>query len=149
MIMRLTLVLLALLLLPASPLFAQEDAADTHDAEQQAVMEAQAAADFWLAIVDSAGWLQSHTEAAQLFKSSVAPDVWVRKIRAARMPLGPVIARTLTGSQYATTLPGAPDGEYVVLTYSAKFENKADAVETVTPMKDTDGNWRVSGYYIK
>jgi len=22
-------------------------------------------------------------------------------------------------------------------------------VETVTPMKDTDGTWRVSGYYIR
>ena len=25
----------------------------------------------------------------------------------------------------------------------------ASAVETVTPMKDPDGEWRVSGYFIK
>ena len=31
----------------------------------------------------------------------------------------------------------------------AAFENKASAVETVTPMLDTDGIWRISGYYIK
>ncbi|MGA9534411.1 MAG: DUF4019 domain-containing protein [Desulfobacterales bacterium] len=27
--------------------------------------------------------------------------------------------------------------------------NKTSAVETITPMLDKDGQWRVSGYYIK
>jgi hypothetical protein len=26
---------------------------------------------------------------------------------------------------------------------------KATAIETVTPMKEDDGTWRVAGYYIK
>ncbi|MEJ2473814.1 MAG: DUF4019 domain-containing protein [Desulfobacterales bacterium] len=30
-----------------------------------------------------------------------------------------------------------------------KLENKTAAVETITPMLDKDGQWRVSGYYIK
>jgi hypothetical protein len=47
------------------------------------------------------------------------------------------------------SLPGAPDGDYVVIKFASSFENKASAVETVTPMKDTDGKWHVSGYYIK
>ncbi|HWN92533.1 MAG TPA: DUF4019 domain-containing protein, partial [Verrucomicrobiae bacterium] len=47
------------------------------------------------------------------------------------------------------TLPGAPDGEYVVIQYETAFENKASAVETITPMLDKDGSWRISGYYIK
>ena len=33
--------------------------------------------------------------------------------------------------------------------FESSFEHKASAVETVTPMKDADGTWRVSGYYIK
>lgn len=48
-----------------------------------------------------------------------------------------------------TSLPGAPDGKYVVIQYDTSFENKKAAVETVTPMLDKDGKWRVSGYYIK
>jgi hypothetical protein len=28
-------------------------------------------------------------------------------------------------------------------------ENKAAAVETVTPMLDADGVWRVSGYFVR
>ncbi len=48
-----------------------------------------------------------------------------------------------------TSLPGAPDGEYVVIQYNTEFENKKVAIETITPMLDDDGKWRVSGYYIK
>ena len=29
------------------------------------------------------------------------------------------------------------------------IENKASAVETITPMLDKDGKWRVSGYFMK
>ncbi|KPJ71393.1 hypothetical protein AMJ52_08655, partial [candidate division TA06 bacterium DG_78] len=63
--------------------------------------------------------------------------------------LGKLVSRTVKSAKYTTSLPGAPDGEYVVIQYEASFENKQSAIETVTPMKDTDGAWRVSGYYIK
>jgi len=66
-----------------------------------------------------------------------------------REPLGKVMNRGVIKKKYMTSVPGAPDGEYVVIQYSANFENKKNAIETVTPMKDTDGEWRVSGYYIK
>ena len=33
--------------------------------------------------------------------------------------------------------------------YASSFEHKKAAVETVTPMLDKDGHWRVSGYFIK
>jgi hypothetical protein len=46
-------------------------------------------------------------------------------------------------------LPGAPEGRYVVIQYETVFENKASAVETITPMLDPDGAWRVSGYLIR
>ena len=48
-----------------------------------------------------------------------------------------------------TELPGAPDGEYVVFQFDTQFERKRAAVETVTPMRDPDGSWRVSGYFIR
>jgi len=37
----------------------------------------------------------------------------------------------------------------VVIQFDSSFEHKQTAVETVTPMLDTDGKWRVSGYFIK
>jgi hypothetical protein len=37
----------------------------------------------------------------------------------------------------------------VVIQFNTRFENKAAAIETVTPMHEKDGSWRVSGYFIK
>jgi hypothetical protein len=51
--------------------------------------------------------------------------------------------------QYMTSLPGAPVGEYVLIRYDTTFGKKKSSVETITPMMDKDGRWRVSGYYIR
>ena len=58
-------------------------------------------------------------------------------------------SRELQSKQYTTSLPGAPDGQYVVVQYKTSFANRKSATETVTPMFDKDKKWRVSGYYIK
>ncbi|MDD5138124.1 MAG: DUF4019 domain-containing protein, partial [Candidatus Omnitrophica bacterium] len=47
-----------------------------------------------------------------------------------------------------TTLPGAPDGEYVIVQFDTTFENKKSSVESVTMSLEADGRWRVSGYFI-
>lgn len=36
-----------------------------------------------------------------------------------------------------------------VLQFDTAFKNKKEAVETVTPMLDQDGKWRVTGYFVK
>lgn len=55
----------------------------------------------------------------------------------------------MKSARYRTSVPGAPDGEYVVVQFKTSFDKKAKAIETVTPMKDPDGQWRVAGYFIK
>jgi hypothetical protein len=110
---------------------------------------AQQSADAWLALVDSGKYADSWQEASQLFKAHVTKEQWQDALRATRDPLGKMLSRKLKSATYKTTLPGAPDGEYVVLQYESSFEHKQSAVETVTPMLDKDGKWRVSGYYIK
>ena len=64
-------------------------------------------------------------------------------------PLGHVISRKLEAAQHATELPGAPDGEYVVIRFRTTFDHTRDATETITPMKQADGSWRVSGSFIR
>jgi hypothetical protein len=59
------------------------------------------------------------------------------------------VTRKVKTKSYRTSLPGAPDGEYVVIQFDTSFVNKKAAVETVTPMMDKNGVWRASGYYIK
>jgi hypothetical protein len=63
--------------------------------------------------------------------------------------LGAVISRKLKSAEYTTQLPGAPDGQYVVLRYESGFEHKSSAIETVTPALDKDGKWRVCLYTVK
>ena len=110
---------------------------------------ARKSAEDWLTLVDSGKYAESWQEAASLFKSQVSQDQWESKIRAVREPLGKVRSRKLKSSQYTTSVPGAPDGEYVAIQYDTTLEHKKVAVETVTPMLDKDGTWRVSGYFIK
>ncbi|SRR6266496_3020805 len=110
---------------------------------------AQQSSDTWLALVDIGKYADSWQEAAQLFRTAVSKEQWQSAMRASREPLGKMLSRKVTSATYSKTLPGAPDGEYVVIRYDSRFEHKQSAVETVTPMLDKDGKWRVSGYYIK
>ena len=115
------------------------------ETEDQAVKVAEE----WLEMVDLGEYEESWREAASLFKSVVTMEQWQQAVNAARTPLGELQSRELKGAEYMTSMSGAPDGEYVVIQFDASFANKKAAVETVTPMKDEDGVWRVSGYYIK
>lgn len=115
------------------------------NAEKAAIESAQA----WLEMVDSEKYAESWEVAAEYFKSAISKDKWQETILAVRKPLGKTISRVVKSQQYATSLPGAPDGEYVVIQYETSFEKKKSAIETITPMLDKDGKWRVSGYYIK
>jgi len=118
-------------------------------AQQKPKQLARQSADAWLALVDSEKYADSWQEASELFKAHVTKEQWQDALRATRDPLGKMQSRKLKSATYKTTLPGAPDGEYVVIQYESSFEHKQSAVETVTPMLDKDGKWRVSGYYIK
>ena len=102
----------------------------------------------WLALVDTGDYGGSWQEAAAYFKSAVPREGWEQAIAGVRGPLGAVVSRKVKSKTYATSLPGAPDGEYVVIQYDTDFENKQSSVETITPMRDSDGVWRVSGYYV-
>lgn len=106
------------------------------------------AAKSWLALVDSKEYKKSWQEAAPFFKDKVKEEQWSEMVASARKPFGVLISRELSSVMYKTSLPGAPDGEYVVIQFKTSFTDKRESVETVTPMK-ADGIWRVSGYYIK
>ena len=117
----------------------------TPEKEKAAVI----AAEKWTALVDNGQYAASWKEAATFFRNAIQHAQWEQAAQAVRKPLGKLVSRKVKTSVYKTTLPGAPDGEYVVIQFETSFENKKVAIETVTPMMDKDGQWRVSGYYIK
>lgn len=118
-------------------------------ANDEAIEKATAAARSWLALTDAGDGAKSWRSAASLFRAAVPQEKRQQSLAATREPLGPLKGRKVSSARYTRTLPGAPDGEYVVIQFSAQFANKASAVETVTPMRERDGSWKVSGYYIK
>ncbi|MCL7486667.1 MAG: DUF4019 domain-containing protein [Desulfobulbaceae bacterium] len=128
-----------------SLLFTLPAGAANDEATAQAIM----AAEEFLLLLDTVQYVRSWDGEASFFKSQVPRDTWIKQISSLRPALGKVITRLILDARHVTKLPGAPDGQYVVIQYNTNFENKREAVETVTPMLDKDGKWRVSGYYIQ
>jgi hypothetical protein len=108
-----------------------------------------AAAQSWLAQIDSGNYAKSWKEAFAYFRGALTEKAWTDALNGTRKPLGKLVSRKLTKAQNAQSLPGAPDGNYVVMQFDTSFINKKDAVETVTFMQEKDGKWKAAGYYIK
>ena len=103
----------------------------------------------WLASIDRGAYGEGWDRAAQRFRESIDRPKWEIAADAARRPAGVVISRKLRTATFARALPGAPEGEYVVIQYDTVFEKVPLAAETVTSEREKDGAWRVSGYWIK
>jgi hypothetical protein len=117
--------------------------------QERPEVAATSAAEVWLALVDAGSYAESWHAASTLFRQAIPQEQWQARVAHARAPLGALRSRQVRSATFKHTLPEAPDGEYVVIQFASSFANKAAAIETVTPMKDADGTWRVSGYYIK
>ena len=135
------LIIIIALILSAAPLMAGNP-----EKEKAAVISAEK----WLGLVDSTeipGKLERSCRVLQ--ECDYSRTMETVSYKQSRKPLGKVITRKVKTKTYRTSLPGAPDGEYVVIEFDTSFDHKKSAIETVTPMLDKDGIWRVSGYYIK
>jgi len=110
---------------------------------------AERAANAWLKLVDEGKYVQSWQAASSYFRSQVTEADWVGTIASLRQALGGLAARDLASSRTATSLPGAPDGNYVVIEYHTSFTNKRSAIETVIMMLGKDGRYRTAGYFIR
>jgi lysyl-tRNA synthetase class 2 len=126
----------------------RESAAEdtSNEAAEQSALKA---AENWLALIDKNDAEESWNQAASLFKNALTIEGWKDSLSPVQALTGKIISRRLKSKKYATELPGAPDGEYVVIEYETSFEKKKNSVETIVPMKDADGEWRISGYFVK
>jgi len=119
---------------------------DPHAAEELAA-ERQALG--FLGYLDHGRFADSYAYTGMLIRTQLDRDGFATQIEKTRVGTGALQSRDLIDASYATTVPGAPAGQYVVLNYRSSFGNRADeAVETLT-LAFANGYWRVSGYYIK
>ena len=59
------------------------------------------------------------------------------------------VSITVTAQNVDKEIEAVTAAEDWLALVDTSFQNKKSAVETITPMKENDGKWRVSGYYIK
>lgn len=117
--------------------------------DEPPVAIANSAAVAWLGLMDAADYGASWDAAATVFRKSISRSDWQARAASVRGSTGALKSRTLRSASFTHALPGAPPGDYVVIRFDASFAQQASAIETVTPMRDSDGSWRVAGYYIK
>lgn len=117
--------------------------------EQMDLAPAMSAAEDWLLLVDGGGYGPSWEEAAPPFKAKVPKLQWEIWLQDQRNLSGRIAARRLASATYTRSLPDAPPGDYVVIQYHSRFDNRALATEIVTPMRQHDGTWRVASYLIR
>jgi hypothetical protein len=117
-------------------------------AQEKPEQAAQKAAEQWLAVVDAGNYGESWNQAAEFFKSQVTKDAWIQNVSSVRNQTGKLKSRAFKSARYTESLPNAPAGKYVILEYQSSFE-AGSFVETVVPMQDTDGIWKVAGYFVK
>ena len=112
------------------------------------LLSASAAALKWLRLVDSGKYRDSWRQMSAFARGEISADDFVQKLSDARGPLGQATSRKLSRSTPAAQVQGGPDGEYVVLEFDSEFANGMALTERVTPVREADGSFRVSGYYL-
>lgn len=102
----------------------------------------------WLALIDAGNYRETYASLASLAAGAVTEDQWGAAIMAARKPLGELRSRRFRKTEAMTSVPGLPDGEYVIFQFATAFENKKEAIETFVLMKE-GGDWKPVGYFIQ
>ncbi|HEX8800151.1 MAG TPA: DUF4019 domain-containing protein [Terriglobales bacterium] len=69
-------------------------------------------------------------------------------MRSGRAPFGNMGTRH-PSARFTTNLPNVAARGYGVLQFETSFTSAPGMIETVTPMLDKDGKWKVLGYFVK
>ena len=106
------------------------------------------AAKEWLKIVDAGNYIESWQKSDSFFQSQLSQSKWDTALNSVRAPLGKINSREKLVAKEFATLPGVPEGEYLVIQFQTDFQNKKSATETLTLSKSS-GQWLPVGYFIK
>ena len=99
--------------------------------------------------MDAGQSVEAWDAAAPILQSAVTRQGWIDVGKSVRAPLGAVKSRRQTSQVFTRTLPGVPEGDYVVIQYATDFAGRAGVIETVVPMRQPDGSWKVTTYRLR
>lgn len=106
------------------------------------------AAEEWVKLIDGQRWRESWQASGSLFRAQLTEAGWTATVQSLRQQLGAVASRSLKSVSSASSLPGAPAGEYKIVQFATSFTNKPDAVETVI-LAHEGSAWKVNGYFVR
>ena len=136
-----------LLCAAALALFAAASGVSAQDPRATAAV---AAARDWLALVDRGDTAASYKAAGAKFRKALGDKEWIAANTKERTPRGTVTARTLFQTALNAKVPESyGPGEYALLGFRTSFAKQLDARETVTLERESDGVWRVIGYFVR
>jgi hypothetical protein len=105
-------------------------------------------AEEWLELMDEQKYAESWDAAGQLLQETLGKAQWVQAAELIRKPLGGVTSRKLKSETPKSSIPGGPEGEYLVIRYESSFLARSMAVETVIVQRQA-GGWRVASYFVR
>lgn len=129
-------VLVLVTILPLQPALA----GDTMDAE------AVSAAENFLDLIDQHDYQTSWEQGSFMLHRELSQQEWHKELEPIRPLFGTPLGRSLIALRLRDRHPGYPDGQYAILSFESSFSNKAQAVESLILVKETDGVWRVLRY---
>jgi hypothetical protein len=104
----------------------------------------------WLALVDRGDVAGSYKLAGAKFRKALSEKEWLAAHERERKPRGAVTARALFQTALDAKVPEAyGPGDYALLGFRTAFASQLDGRETVTLERESDGVWRVIGYFVR
>lgn len=111
----------------------------------------------WIESLDNEEYERAWDETSAYFKeasaqASMTRDAWIARVQKDRQMLGKILTRRQEMAVYTTEIKDAPKGEYVVVKFRTRYDahgKRLNIEETITPELQSDGTWKISGYYIK
>ncbi len=99
-------------------------------------------------MIDSGKIETAYTNASELLQFSQDQVTWNNSIKRSQTLLGPVEKRTLVAVRSVQTSPYLPDGDYLVVQFTAQTTHKSKAAEVIL-MQQQGSNWLVADYSIR
>lgn len=121
-------------------------AARAQDPQMSAV---QRIARDWLAKADALDGAASWKAAGAKFRNQISEERWTASLAGTRKQYGQATQRALLNTSFDKQPRGLPPGDYAKVNFRTAFANKTESYETVTLERESDGQWRVVGYFIR
>ena len=99
-------------------------------------------------MIDSGKIETAYTNASKLLQLSQDQLTWDNSIKRSHTLLGPVEKRTLVAVRSVQTFPHLPDGDYLIVQFTAQTTHKSKAAEVIL-MQQQGSHWLVADYSIR